>query len=152
MSVQRHFTSSVYVYHPKLEKFLFIKHKKLHKWLEPGGHVEENESPENAAIREVFEETGLSVVLVGERLPTKEQGSIRPYGVSHNIVADGKQEYLDLIYLAVPQNEDSELVFNQQETAGVNWFSLAEINSDEFDTFEAQRQWTKYFHQLMTRK
>lgn len=44
--MQRHFTNSVYVYHPQQEKFLFIKHKKLGKWLQPGGHLEANELPD----------------------------------------------------------------------------------------------------------
>lgn len=40
---------------------LLIYHPKLHKWLPPGGHVEENELPHEAACRECFEETGIDV-------------------------------------------------------------------------------------------
>ena len=44
--MEKHFTTSVYVYNTETKKFLFIKHKKLQKWLQPGGHIEENENPE----------------------------------------------------------------------------------------------------------
>ena len=36
------------------------RHRRLHRWLQPGGHIEAGESPEEAAARESVEETGLS--------------------------------------------------------------------------------------------
>jgi ADP-ribose pyrophosphatase YjhB (NUDIX family) len=46
---------------------LLRKHDKYKIWLPPGGHVELDEDMEEAALREVQEEVGLAVVLVGER-------------------------------------------------------------------------------------
>jgi len=43
------------------EKILLIKHKKLQSWLSPGGHIDENELPHQAAEREFFEESGVKV-------------------------------------------------------------------------------------------
>jgi len=40
-------------------KVLLIKHKKLGVWLAPGGHIELNEMPHQAAEREFWEETGV---------------------------------------------------------------------------------------------
>jgi len=37
-------------------------HRKLNIWVQPGGHVDADESPEVAALRETLEETGLDVV------------------------------------------------------------------------------------------
>lgn len=37
-----------------------VKHGKLDKWLQPGGHIEPGERPIQAALREVSEETGLT--------------------------------------------------------------------------------------------
>ncbi len=36
-------------------------HRRLHRWMQPGGHVEAGESPSDAALRECVEETGLPV-------------------------------------------------------------------------------------------
>lgn len=40
---------------------LLIKHKKLKSWLPPGGHQDNGEMPNETAIREVREETGLDI-------------------------------------------------------------------------------------------
>jgi len=42
-------------------KILLVKHKMLGIWLAPGGHVELNELPHQAAEREFLEETGVRV-------------------------------------------------------------------------------------------
>jgi len=60
--VPGHFTASAFVLSPNEEELLLIFHGKLHRWLQPGGHVE----PEDldiiaAAHREVSEEVGLGL-------------------------------------------------------------------------------------------
>ncbi len=57
--MQRQFTATVYII--KEDKVLLLMHPKFHKWLPPGGHLEENETPHECALREVLEETGLSI-------------------------------------------------------------------------------------------
>ena len=46
----RHFTVAVFVVHDGCVLLHF--HRKLGKWLPPGGHVEDNELPDDAALRE----------------------------------------------------------------------------------------------------
>ena len=60
--VLRHFTVAVFVVHDGCVLLHF--HRKLGKWLPPGGHVEDNELPDDAALREVLEETGLEAQIV----------------------------------------------------------------------------------------
>lgn len=48
----------------KFNKKLFILKRKNGNWVLPKGHIEENESPEETAIREVKEETGLNVKII----------------------------------------------------------------------------------------
>lgn len=56
-----HFTASAFVLSPERDSVLLIFHRKLHKWLQPGGHIEPGDaSPLDSARREVEEEVGLS--------------------------------------------------------------------------------------------
>jgi 8-oxo-dGTP pyrophosphatase MutT (NUDIX family) len=63
----KHLTSSVFVFrqHPDGWRIGLIRHPRLHRMMIPGGHVEPEESCAEAALREVAEETGLAVTLVG---------------------------------------------------------------------------------------
>jgi 8-oxo-dGTP pyrophosphatase MutT (NUDIX family) len=56
-----HFTASAFVVCPERRRVLLIHHAKLHRWLQPGGHIELGDrSVMAAAQREVAEETGVS--------------------------------------------------------------------------------------------
>jgi 8-oxo-dGTP pyrophosphatase MutT (NUDIX family) len=41
---------------------LLHRHRKLGRWMQPGGHIDSGEEPADAAVRECREETGLAVV------------------------------------------------------------------------------------------
>src|SRR4029079_732480 len=64
-STLRHFTVAVFVV--DAGRVLLHFHRKLGKWLPPGGNIEDTELPDDAARREVLEETGLHVRLLGRR-------------------------------------------------------------------------------------
>ena len=63
----RDFTVAVFVIHN--DHVILHIHQKLQRWLPPGGHIEPNELPDDAAIREVLEETGVAIELVSPRAP-----------------------------------------------------------------------------------
>lgn len=54
--MQKHFTSSLYIISlvKKEVKVLLHKHGKLGIWIGVGGHIEENENPVEAALRETL--------------------------------------------------------------------------------------------------
>jgi 8-oxo-dGTP pyrophosphatase MutT (NUDIX family) len=55
-----HFTASGFVVSPDGSSLLLIHHGKLDRWLQPGGHIEaEDTTVQAAARREVLEETGV---------------------------------------------------------------------------------------------
>ena len=47
------------------DRVMLHRHPKLRRWLPCGGHVEPNELPIDAAVREVFEESGVRIRLIG---------------------------------------------------------------------------------------
>lgn len=44
-------------------RLLTVLHPRLHRWIQPGGHLEPDERPEQAALRETEEETAVRVHL-----------------------------------------------------------------------------------------
>ena len=85
-------------------------HKKLSRWLPPGGHIDRNELPDEAAIREVREETGLVVELVCDKPNSaSSEGAplqlCQPAGVQLENISPGHQ-HIDLIYFASPLGDD----------------------------------------------
>jgi len=97
----RHFTVAVFVVWDG--KVLLHWHRKLGMWLPPGGHIERDELPDDAAAREVLEETGIRVELVGERREDiRDPVQLhRPAGVQLEDIGPGHQ-HIDLIYFAEP--------------------------------------------------
>ena len=138
--MEQHFCVSVYVFNPENKKFLLVKHKKMGKWVQPGGHIEPNENQEEAAIREVYEETGLKVELIGKRIP-REEDFILPLAIQRNLVKEN-HIHIDFVYVAKAIDNDN-IKQNIEETDGINWFSLEEINDENFETFEDIKEWCK---------
>lgn len=63
------------VFDEKRSKVLLIKRRDIPVWVLPGGGLDEGESPEVGAVREVFEETGFNTIVVrkvAEYLPVNK--------------------------------------------------------------------------------
>ena len=121
----KHFCASAFVINPKDKKILLVKHADYDKWLQPGGHIEEDETPEEAAIREVYEETGIKITLLGEHFP-REDDLIRPLGVQCNRKENGNR-FIDIIYAGIPNNVEVPLKKND-ESIEIGWFSRNELD------------------------
>jgi 8-oxo-dGTP pyrophosphatase MutT (NUDIX family) len=116
----RHFTVAVFVVHER--SVLLHMHRKLGMWLPPGGHIEIDELPDDAAVREVLEETGIEVELVGERREDVEDPVQlrRPIGVQLENIGPG-HEHIDLIYLARPTGPTA--IRTEFEKDKVGWYA-----------------------------
>ena len=49
-NMARHFCASVFVIDPATKKLLLVYHSKFGKWVQPGGHIEDDETPEETAV------------------------------------------------------------------------------------------------------
>lgn len=100
--ISRDFTVAVFVVHERC--VLLHHHPKLGRWLPPGGHIEPHELPDDAALREVMEETGIAVELIGSRglpedFPGQPRQLVRPAGIQLESISPG-HEHIDLVYFA----------------------------------------------------
>ena len=126
-----------------------LDHRKLGKWLPPGGKIDPNEIPDEAAIRETFEETGIHIQLIGEQTPVLG-GLMKPYGTQLNVIKKGELEHIDFIYLAVPTGS-AKLNVSEREAAGLEWVPVGKVLDPGFNTFTTVRQWVKILKPEVTR-
>jgi 8-oxo-dGTP pyrophosphatase MutT (NUDIX family) len=115
----RHFTVAVFV--AWRGRVLLHFHRKLGMWLPPGGHIDPGELPDDAARREVLEETGIEVALTGERREDVEDPVQlhRPAGVQLERIGPG-HEHIDLIYFARPTSSTKILANFSEDRVG--WY------------------------------
>lgn len=125
--MKREFCASVFVVNPVDKKILLCHHQRFNRWVQPGGHIEDNELPEETALRETYEETGVRVKLLGERFP-REDDFIRPLGIQRNRGKDGSL-HVDITYVGVPLDQDD--IIEDDEIDRCAWFSLEELNDIE---------------------
>jgi 8-oxo-dGTP pyrophosphatase MutT (NUDIX family) len=120
----RHFTVAVFVVHDA--RVLMHYHRKLGKWLPPGGHIEDDELPDDAACREVLEETGIRVRLIGSHgLPIDEPRQlVVPAGIQVESIYAG-HEHIDLVFFARAQAVELDPKLAERDQVG--WYSPAEL-------------------------
>jgi 8-oxo-dGTP pyrophosphatase MutT (NUDIX family) len=110
-------------------KVLLVHHRRLNKWLPLGGHIELDEEPETAALREANEESGLDVELLGERPPTTGPGTralIAPRFLDIHRITD-THEHIGMIYWARPRNGTLKLA--PAEHHDIRWCSHGDLDT-----------------------
>ncbi len=136
--MERHFTATVFVF-DQADRVLLLWHKRLQKWMPPGGHIDPNELPEEAAKRECLEETGLEVEIEGEpqtdvfaHSPTEGRMLLKPFTMLlENIPASEERgepahQHIDFIFRA-RVSHTPEAVHNEREAEDIRWFTGDEV-------------------------
>ncbi|HLE07396.1 MAG TPA: NUDIX domain-containing protein [archaeon] len=111
------------VYNPTLKKILLIKDF-ADKWALPKGWIEKGETEEQAAVREVQEETGLKNLKILARLGETEYF----YAATHNRdygLKKGERVHKRVIFFLM-ETADEKLV-PQWEIKGVEWFPVEDV-------------------------
>jgi len=124
MHTKKEFVVSAYVING--DKVLLISHKKLGMWLPPGGHIENYETPEEAVVREVREETGLDVEVVRE-MGWHPQINVQILAQPKHIQLEdikGTHKHIDLVYVC--RVVGGKLSKNH-EVSEVRFFAIGEI-------------------------
>jgi 8-oxo-dGTP pyrophosphatase MutT (NUDIX family) len=127
-----HLTAAGYVIARTTQRILLIEHTALHKFMQPGGHYEqEDENTLQAAKREVLEETGLSEDDL-HYLPVDPKRMLVPFQIDvHDIPANPKKgepahQHYDFRYLFMVDDE-SEVQLDARESNAFRWTSLEDF-------------------------
>lgn len=137
--MQRHFTATAFVIDLH-GRTLLLWHKRLQRWMPPGGHSDPNETPEDTAQRECKEETGLEIDIIGDAQEDvfsggEYEGRIlkKPFAfLLEDIPAcptrgETEHQHMDFVYMARPVQEDQVLNLAEEEGADLKWFTRADI-------------------------
>lgn len=141
-NLKRDFTATGYVVNPEKTKILVIFHNKLQKWLPAGGHIDKNELPHEAALREVFEETGVSAKILCDDPDMGLTGVVdcqipRPHSILYQIIpASSKDvEHIHVDFVYAMEAEEGEVKIRIEEVSNVKWLTKGEIlSSNCFDS------------------
>jgi len=128
------FTAEAFIVYKN--KVLLRMHDKHKIWMSVGGHIELDEYPEQAVIREVKEEVGLDIVLSGEAkgpaagtaenrgyaylIPPKYMGR---HPVSRN------HEHVVFVYFAKANTDIISTSKNEHEKAETRWVTMDELRN-----------------------
>jgi ADP-ribose pyrophosphatase YjhB (NUDIX family) len=123
----RDFTATTFVVQGG--RTLLLHHRKLGMWLPPGGHIDPHELPDQAALREVREESGLEVELLDHgRMLGRVRMLAQPYCILLEDISPGHQ-HIDLIYFA--RVCGGSLTHAEREARAARWYSWEELGDAE---------------------
>ena len=120
--LERQYCASAYTIDFESKKILLMYNKKLNKWLQPGGHIEGKETPEETAIRETYEETGIKIKIIG---PSFDNKKFQPIATERYVNKVG--DMIDIQFVAIPETKN---LVNDENNKTV-WFSIENLDNEE---------------------
>lgn len=144
--MKRHFTATAFIIDSK-KRTLLLWHKRLKRWMPAGGHVDENETPEDAAKRECKEETNLDVQIIGDpyddlfalnrsegRMLTKPIAMLLEEIPASPERGEPAHQHMDFLFIAKPIDETQAIRMAEEESDHMKWFTLHEVEALDTET------------------
>jgi 8-oxo-dGTP pyrophosphatase MutT (NUDIX family) len=126
-TLEGHITASAFVVNSACDRLLLIHHRKLDRWLQPGGHCDGNPDTLAIALQEAQEETGVVAI----------PSSAEIFDIDiHAIPSKGnvpEHWHYDVRYLLVADDQES-LQHSEREAIAIAWVliaDLAKVNPEE---------------------
>ena len=133
METTRHFVATVYVVSDG--RVALHEHSKLDMWLPAGGHIDRDELPHEAALRETREELGLDVDLVAPRqdiesetvqsLPQPQHFLLEDINVS--AAGEVGHQHIDFIFYGRADSRDIAPGPDEQPAEDWEWFAAGDL-------------------------
>ena len=148
-SLPGHATASAIVLNESLDKVLLTHHRKLNKWLQLGGHADDDQDLARVALREAEEESGLcSFRFVASPLwNTTIDGLPMPFDLDVHEIPARKSEprhyHHDARFLLVACDDNQDSVVVSDESHDVRWFPL-----DEARKLNSERSMERQFEKV----
>ncbi|GAB3040274.1 NUDIX hydrolase [Natronobiforma cellulositropha] len=140
METTRHFTATIYVVNDGATAL--HEHDRLGITVPPGGHIDRDELPHEAAVRECREETGLEATLLspgetpavetetGRRLPQPRHQMLYDVDVHDGRVA---HQHVDHIYYATVPSREIAPPADEASVDAWRWYSAADLREQDLE-------------------
>jgi len=131
-----HLTGSAWIVNREGDKVLLLHHRKLGRWLQPGGHADGELNLLSVALREAREESGLSSLTPW----TTEIFDLDIHTIPERN-SEPKHLHYDVRYVLTA--DDHEPLQGNNESHGLAWIALDRISdaTEEESVLRMQRKW-----------
>ena len=129
------FTVEVFIVHNG--KVLLRKHDKYKQWFGVGGHIELDEDPIQAAVRECKEEVGLDITIIPPPLhfSNTPDTELTPPAFLNRHPINETHEHVGLVYFATSTTDAVTDMEGPEKSLGLKWFTYEELGNSEYGIY-----------------
>ena len=131
-----------YIFHK--DKVLLIHHRKLGLWLPVGGHIQENETPDESLLREIKEEVGIDAGIINSNDLPLEGNAKKNLAIPFNVNVHSVGDHEHSCFFYVCQAINPEKLKINHEIKNFGWFSRNDL-SEEFIPADVRSMGLKSF-------
>ncbi|MFH1648302.1 MAG: NUDIX domain-containing protein [Patescibacteria group bacterium] len=121
-------TATTFIF--KGNKVLLIFHKTLKMWIGVGGHLAENETPDQTVLRKVKNETGLDIKIISKALDIEvTDNTVRncPIPFHCDVHSVGDHHHYSQYYICEQINPDAEVTTHKESMEKYKWFTKEKV-------------------------